>query len=590
MADDRFDVRTTHVREATPWAEFFRFTELFRTARIAMEPRKLLIAAAGILTMACGWWVISLVFYSCASQPVREKNYLPPSDAEYERKYPNEGEAAKHKAEDEIKLKNEYDQAVDHWLQLHYLAGDGEATAVKSDGSVHKVWGGKLRTLPWYEDRGPNPYLLITGRERPWEQGDFVGWFLSREVPVLIEPLIKFLEPIMYLISPRTDTYTRLYLLVLVFWTLATWALFGGVITRMASVELAGKETAGVKEAFRFVARRYLSYLLAPLVPFAFMAVLVILAIVFGAFHLIPYVGDVLVSGLLWPIPMLIGLGMALLLVGLVGYPMMYPTISVEGSDTLDALSRSYNYVYQAPRNYIWYSVVSICYGAVVVFFVGLVGSLTIYLGQWAMSNTPFIDYAKRSPQFLFIYTPTSFGWRELLLSGSEGEEFVRLQEQEMNLLRLPENKKQGSEYETRLAEVRDKKVAAERRYNEWLSTAWASNKIGAGMVAFWVTLWFLMILGFGYSFFWTTSTMVYLLMRKSVDDTDLDEVYLEDEETEDVYGKPGGSTLPMTSAEPPSGKLEMVDLNVKTDKPAAPETTSTPAVSSEPPPAPPHG
>ena len=179
--------------------------------------------------------------------------------------------------------------------------------------------------------------------------------------------------------------------------------------------ELAGKDSVTVKESMQFVTRRYVSYLLGPLVPLILVFVLVIVSAIFGLLHMIPFVGDIFVSGLFWPVMILIGLGMALLLVGLVGYPLMYPTISTEGSDTLDALTRSYNYVFTSPWNYIGYSLLAILYGAVVVFFVGFVGSLTVYLGKWGMSYTPGIKYAGRSPEYLFIYTPTSFGWREVL-------------------------------------------------------------------------------------------------------------------------------------------------------------------------------
>ena len=42
------------------------------------------------------------------------------------------------------------------------------------------------------------------------------------QVPVLLEPLVKFLEPIVYLLSSKSGTYTRIYLLIIVLWTLAT--------------------------------------------------------------------------------------------------------------------------------------------------------------------------------------------------------------------------------------------------------------------------------------------------------------------------------------------------------------------------------
>jgi hypothetical protein len=58
-------------------------------------------------------------------------------------------------------------------------------------------------------------------------------------------------------------------------------------------------------------------------------------------------------------------------------------------------------------------------------------------------------------------------------------------------------------------------------------------NHAGAAMVSFWVTLVFLMVIGFSYSYFWTAATQIYLLMRKRVDETELDEVYLEEEAPE---------------------------------------------------------
>src|SRR5262245_62619349 len=83
MAEDQFDARGVH--ETPAWFESFRAFELFRTFRIAVDPRNLLIAAVGILVMALGWWVISWGFYR--SQPEKHNGYILPSDADFERKY-----------------------------------------------------------------------------------------------------------------------------------------------------------------------------------------------------------------------------------------------------------------------------------------------------------------------------------------------------------------------------------------------------------------------------------------------------------------------------------------------------------------------
>ena len=58
--------------------------------------------------------------------------------------------------------------------------------------------------------------------------------------------------------------------------------------------------------------------------------------------------------------------------------------------------------------------------GGAVVFFVGFMGSLTVYLGKWGVSQTPGATYFNRDPGFLFVWSPTSFGWRDLLLADTK--------------------------------------------------------------------------------------------------------------------------------------------------------------------------
>jgi hypothetical protein len=428
--------------------------------------------------------------------------------------------------------------------------------------------GGQLRTWPWDEDRGPNPYHLLTGQARtvdaqgsvknfPWDKGQFWDWLLTKQIPVLIEPLVKLLLPVRYLLHPHAGFWNRVYFTLDLLWTLATWALFGGAITRIAAVQVARKEHVSISEALRFTLSRYLSFFSAPLFPFLFVLVIVIFLIIFGIFHMIPVIGDVLVDGLGWPLVLAAGLAQAVILLGLVGWPMMYATISSEGSDSFDALSRSYSYLYQSIWTYLWYSLVALAYGVVVIFFVAFMGSLMVYLGKWGVSQTPFLASAHREPEYLFIYAPTSFGWRDLLLRGSRhldasGGDFTPAYYDQLHVY----------------------------------------NYLGAILVAGWLYLLFLVVIGFGYSFFWSVNTIIYLLMRRKVDDTEMDEVYLEDDEGEENYPATtspglaaGGST-----ANPP---LNMVDApTLKTTSaaapPASPKTEGAPTegTSGNPPPA----
>lgn len=503
MADDKVEVRDVNFRQVLPW------TELFRGFQVALDPKKMVLAAAGIVVMSFGWFLLSLLFAPADKPPERDQDVLDQRVKDVREKYANQADVEERVAEAQRRFDAEHAATVKQWDLLRRTAGPG----------------GTLRTLPWEENRGPNPYLLVTSDRTP-------PWNARQQVYVLLEPLVKFLRPIKYMLMPEAGFKGTLYFLLILLWTVATWAFFGAAITRMAAVQLTRKEKIGLSEAVRFAWGRYVSFFSAPLFPLLFVTVILAGLIAFGFLHLIPLVGDIVVDGLGWPLVILAGVLMAVILVGLVGWPLMYATISVEGSDSFDALSRSYSYVYQCPWHYLWNCTVAVAYGAALVFFVGFMGSLMVYLGKWGVSQTPGTHALDRDPSYLFIYAPDSFGWRPLLLEGSPYAD-------------------------DNLA------VKALDSLNWW-------NKVGAIMVSLWVYVAFLLVVGFGYSYFWCASTIIYLLMRRQVDDTDLDEIYLEEDETEDAYSAsvPAAKTEAGT-APAPAPSFQMVDS--PTLRPSAP-------------------
>jgi hypothetical protein len=601
MSEGKFEGREITWRQLLPW------TELFRGFQVALDLNKLLLAAAGILVMAFGWWLLAVIFSA---------NFKDTPPIPGESKYSN----LNLPGDDEQKAKKSWEyfkRDRDEWNLMREAAGVGKpdqvievydlansrrefeevdaalkdnnnnvkaaVDALVREGKLSEAKGriyeaklgktthyGTLATWPWFEDRGPNPYMLVTGQAGiPWEAGHFWDWLLRDQFLVMIEPLVKFVQPIVYFFSPRSTGYTSFYFLCVMLWTLATWAVFGGAITRIAAVQVARGEKIGLREAVRFTVKRILSYLMAPLFPLAFVFVILFFMAIFGIIHMIPVFGDVVWDGLLWWLMLICGLVMAVTLVGLVGWPLMSATISTEGTDSWEAVSRSYSYIYQKPWHYIWYSLVAIAYGAVLVFFVGFMGSLTVYLAKWGVSQTPFITKADREPTFLYVYAPTSFGWRTLLLEGAtvHGEKVV--DNGEIN----------RAAYNDYLGRTDYK---GEDKLNWW-------NKWGAVLVAIWLGIVFLLLLGFGYSYFWSASTIIYLLMRRHVDAAELDEVYLEEDEQEGPYG---GHFTPPAPASPSAVKPpSMTMVESPTLRTPAPTTTTpvapTPAPEAPKPPEP---
>ncbi len=530
----------------------FLWTEIFRTFQVALDPRKLLVAAAGILVMSIGWYLLSLIFITKAPDANDDTHYGPIAvRASVGDKKLNGQDYTEAEYKEESKRIFQRDLA--EWKTLYNLAGEN----------------GRLRTMPWYEYRGPNPYLLLTtliGGNSAEVSKEFKE-FLTATVPVLVEPLKKLLLPVVKLLDPNASRMTRLYLLLALVWSVATWAFFGGVITRIAAVQFTGKDRITLIQAVKFVATRYTNYVLSPLVPLGLIAIIVVVMALYGMIALIPGIGDIVLYGIGMPLVVLGGIVMAVLLVGLVGYPLMYCTLSTEGSDTFDALSRSYNYVFQAPWSYLWYVTVSIVYGALVTLFVVFMGSLMVYMGKWAISQAPLNDYTNRRPDYLFMYAPESFGWKELLLKGSPIEQNV--------VTKIDDGGKPVDVYS-------DANPSAGRDYRSNITLV---ERIGAGMTTFWMVLVFMLMIGFSYSYFWSASTMIYLLMRKKVDDTELDEIYVE----EPLPEKPTiAATLPpkpmtpgATASHPtpttPTASLPVIPAPVVPPAPALP--TTLPAV-----------
>jgi hypothetical protein len=455
-------------------------------------------------------------------------------------------------------------------------ASSKEAEAKAANARLANLKGappGKLRTMPWNEPRGVNPFLFAMGMaDAPatsWVRG--VKDYLFAQVPVLTEPLNKLFLIITKLADPDASFQTRVFLLLCLIWSIAVWAFFGGVITRMAAVQFGGKERISFKQAINFVKQRYISYLLSPLVPLIVIAVIVLCMSLYGLIALVPILGDIIMYGLLLPLIILGGIVITILLIGLVGYPMMNATVSTEGSDTFDALSRSYNYVFQAPWQYLWYIIVSVVYGVFVTFVVLLIGCLMVYFGKWAVSQPATVLGADgRKPEFLFVYSPKSLGWRELMLKGSPAEIYQSPTTGDY----LPVDPVASAEYHKQMS---------------WY------NEAGAGLVTFWMVLVFLLMIGFIYSYFWTSSTMIYLLMRKKVDEVDIEEVFSQ-QDAEGVtppIGPPGATvssggaiSLP-TVPPPPAGPASPppVITTPPTEAPFFPNTGSTPPKDVPPPP-----
>ena len=92
-------------------------------------------------------------------------------------------------------------------------------------------------------------------------------------------------------------------------------------------------------------------------------------------------------AALIWPLVLAGGFVMTVLLAGvLLGWPLMWATISVEGTDSFDALNRTYSYVFQRPLRYLFYVIVAAAVGWLGWIVVETLAASVIWLAFWAAS------------------------------------------------------------------------------------------------------------------------------------------------------------------------------------------------------------
>jgi hypothetical protein len=450
MGDEKATaLREVHWRQLCPWLA------IFRTFGVALDLKKMALGALGAVLMASGWWLVAYLFLAVAS----------------------------------------------------------ENEQVQTSASAFSQW-------PWHNAQwnsfippAPPRELSDTLRDRTGLQ--VVDELLNNPVRTLVQlgtnwrfvltPITEFVKPFRGIFNQKSGLVSTVFTLLCGIWAAIVWAFFGGAITRIAAIQFAREEKISLKESLRFASAKWLSFGGAPIIPLMFIAFFWLLCAIGGLISCIPAVGSIF-AGMLWILPLIAGFVMALILVGwAVGWPLMFATISVEGSDSFDALSRSFAYAFQRPWHYLFYALLATVFGSLCSFFVLLFSDLLVYLSRWAVSWGGGDGLAQVLDQ-LFYYAPVASGWRP-------------------GATAVPVEAPVGA---------------------TWFA---------AVCTAVWLYLLFFLIVGFVYSYFWSASTIIYYLLRRDVDNTEMQEVYVEgEEEDEGMPSEPAPASPVVTPSQPTGG------------------------------------
>lgn len=162
---------------------------------------------------------------------------------------------------------------------------------------------------------------------------------------------------------------------------------FGAVaIGRLSAEEFARGRSGTWYEGLRWSAHCLAGIAVAFLLPLVVAGVLVaVLAVGGWALLGIPFVN--VIGAVLGVLGLVIAFGAVVLLLGYVfGAPLFAGAMSVEGSDGVDAMHRTYAYLFAKPARYAVYAVVLVVQGLIVVSVLGTIAGLTVTLGIWAES------------------------------------------------------------------------------------------------------------------------------------------------------------------------------------------------------------
>jgi hypothetical protein len=510
------------------WKSAFPFTQIFRTFRVAIHPSKLILALVAMALIFFGGWVMDLLTPQDYRAVPNELtlyglSHLAPQPAlEFEQsrlEKRNELKAA-HDAQlasigkpngtisdihaDVIRRRDERIKAArDAYKAADAATTDKQARANNRrdyDAAVSSAYSsaaneweaaqaykliGLFNTFYEFEIGSINQTV---GAVRNWNWIGPGGVLDSVRNFIIVGPVWAM-------------THHWIFFTIFFLFFLCVWSVFGGAIARIAAVHVARDEKISIRQALRFSTGKFLSFISAPIIPLLIVGAVALVVAVGGLLVNIPWVGPVVVGALFF-LALAAGFVMTLVLLGLAGgFNLMYPTIAVEGSDSFDAISRSFSYLYARPWRLAFYSAVAIAYGSICYMFVRYFIQMMLTLTHRGARAWVLVNADNGAGLFQTMWpSPAAVG-------------------------RLS--------YEV-----------------NWMALDLGS-RIGAGLIMVWVYIVIGLLGAFAISFYFSANTVIYYLMRHEVDATELDDVYLEqsDEEFSETAAPSATGAPPIVNA-----------------------------------------
>ncbi|MBX3416372.1 MAG: hypothetical protein KF851_02120 [Pirellulaceae bacterium] len=291
----------------------------------------------------------------------------------------------------------------------------------------------------------------------------------------------RITDPFRWLFREELGARKFWYLVVGCLWTLGIWSFSGCCISRYAVVRMARDESLGIDQVWSFGCKRWVNCVLALGACFLVVAAFCIPCFFIGLL----LTGDVssVIGSMLWFIVAVCGTVIAVALVGLLfAWPLMIGSVATEDQNALDAVTRAYAYLYQKPFNYALYALVAVLFGGFCWLIVATIAQTAINSAFWGAS------------------------WGANLGGEQRIDSYKRFGEAEQQIARGAET--------VAIAEAGQARSA--------------TLEFSTRVIRFWNGMISTLAVSVLYGLFWCQASAVYLLLRYDVDETEMDEVYLE--------------------------------------------------------------
>jgi len=541
-----------HVIRGINWRETFPFTNIFRSFRVAFHPSKMVLGLALLLTVYVGGRILDYIWPIHAHAVVGEvekyqsliwtgddrhalAQWREDQQKQIDVAYAAELVALGVDTDDKIAMQdaqaraksNKLYGAIDHQLQAKVneisdqykvavaQAKDNYKNAVEQTADLKKIRDEAIDQAD--KERGRR---LAETYDQAYDHKSQIGAFLgqglfistfeyethqvSRMVWAILHDNwfgnegVKDSVINLVVIGPIwLITCHPIFFILLALLFLFAWSLFGGAISRIAAVHVARDEKISVRQAVNFSVGKFISFASAPVVPLLIFGLIGLVIAVAGLITNVPFFGPIIV-GAAFILALLAGVMMTIVLLGMLGgINLMYPTIAVEGSDSFDAISRSFSYVYARPWRMFFYTAVALVYGAITY--------LIVHMFIWLM-----------------LVLTHRFAGAGVVVSGADMRNLFN------DMWPNPQS-------------------VGRLTYHINYPTLGFGQSIGAFLIQFWVMLLASLLGAFAISLYFSANTIIYYLMRAEVDATEMDDVYLEqgDEEFTETPGATASSPVP---------------------------------------------